>query len=134
MLWGGVLPEAGEGEAAGPQLNLHSAENFCFKSEKLIKRGWCMKLSSLFLDFFQYCMEIFAKQAPPAFMRYSQLFVKITQQLRICSINDACCQFFVISIVFSSFPPFFQDCRQIHSEKRTCNISKEKRKERQSVH
>ena len=67
-----------------------------------------MKLSSLFLDFFQDCMGIFAKQEPPASMRYSQLFVKITQQLRICSINDACCQFFVISIVFSSFPLFFE--------------------------
>ena len=65
MLWGGVLPEAGEGEAASPQLNLHSAKNFCFKSEKVIKRGRRMKLSSLFLDFFQDCMGIFAKQAPP---------------------------------------------------------------------
>ena len=134
MLWSGVLPEAGEGEAVGPQLNLHSAAIVVLNLKIDNERGWCIKPSSFFSSFFQDCMGIFAKQEPPASMRYSQLFVKITQQLRICSINDACCQFFVISIVFSSFPPFFQDCRQIHSEKRTCNISKEKRKERQSVH
>lgn len=107
MLWGGVLPEAGEGEAAGPQLNLHSAANVILNLKIDKERGWCIKPSSFFSSFFQDCMGIFAKQEPPASMRYSQLFVKITQQLRICSINDGCCQFFCHFDCFFLFSSFF---------------------------
>lgn len=52
MLWSGVLPEAGEGEAAGPQLNLHSVANVILNLKIDKERGWCIKPSSFFFVLF----------------------------------------------------------------------------------